>query len=142
MPNPRLERQAIRSRINTLKTAHPEIQWILREHVGQVTITDGDHVIIDIVPGRAAQVGSGNPRLFRTRGALTFRIATSLTGGAKRNEEIAELIIPFFRSLLDTDVAPPIRYYTPVWAPSELPEETWFVGRLVVEWQADFNEAA
>lgn len=143
MPNPMSGRQAIRSRIQTyLVTPHPEIQWILREDFQQAAVPSGEHVIIDIVPARSRLVGTGNPRLFRTRGALVFRIATPMTDGAGRNEEIAETIIhPHFRALMDFSVSPAVRYYTPLWAPSEVPDETMFIGRCAVDFEFDFNEA-
>lgn len=140
MPNPQGARQSIRSRIKTyLIDPHPEIPWIFREETGHAMLPTGEHVIIDILPGRARQVATGSPRLFRTRGTTVWRIATP-PGGAGRNEEIAELIHPHFRSLIDTSVSPAVRYYTPVWAPSEVPDETWFIGRSVVEWECDYNE--
>jgi len=141
MPSPQGMRQAIRSRIKTrLIDEHPEIEWILREDAQRAPGVTQSHVIIDILPARSSLVASGNPRLFRTRGTLVFRIATPLSDGAGPNEAIAELITPHYRALLDTDVSPPVRYYFRDWSPSEVPDETWLVTRLVVEWDCDFNE--
>lgn len=142
MPNPMSGRQAIRSRIKTyLADPHPEIDWILREDYQQASPPTGEHVVIDILPARSRLVGTGAPRLFRTRGALVFRIATPMTDGAGRNEEIAETIIaPNFRALLDSSGTPAVRYYTPLWAPSDVPDETMFIGRLAVDFEYDFNE--
>lgn len=142
MPNPMAGRRAIRSRINTrLIIPHPEIAWIFREDYQQSAAPTDEHVVIDIVPAHARLAGTGSPRLFRTRGALVFRIATPMTDGAGRNEEIAETIIaPHFRALLDSEVAPPVRYHTPLWAPSDVPDETMFIGRLAVDFVFDFNE--
>jgi len=142
MPNPQAMRQAIRSRIKTkLIDTQPTIAWILREDVGRKPDPAGDHVIIDILPAHGRQAASGSPRLFRTTGTLVFRIATPLTGGAGRNEEIGAIIAPHFRGLLDTDVSPAVRYFTPVWSPWEVPDEMWFIGRLAVRWESDANEA-
>lgn len=143
MPNPMSGRRAIRTRIQTyLVEPHPEIPWILREDYRQEQAPSGEHVVIDIVPGWSGLVGSGSPRLFRTRGALAFRIATPMTNGAGRNEEIAETIIhPHFRGVLDSSVTPAVRYHTPLWAPSEVPDETMFIGKSVVDFVIDFNEA-
>lgn len=141
MPNSQEMRQAIRSRINTyLIEPHPEIIWIFREDAQRAAGLTVSHVIFDILPARARQVSTGTPRLFRTRGTLVWRIATPLLDGAGPNEAIDALIEPYFRSLLDTSVSPAVRYYTPHWAPSEVPEETMFVARGVVDWEADFNE--
>jgi hypothetical protein len=140
--NPQAMRQAIRTRINTLLIVpHPEIEWILREDFGRTPVPSTDHVIIDILPARSRQAATGSPRLFRTRGVLVFRISTPLTDGAGRNEEIAALISPNFLALLDNGVTPPVRYFTPNWAPSEVPDETWFVARLAVDWEVDVSAA-
>lgn len=145
MPDVQAMRQAIRSRIKTrLVDLNPGIDWILREDVGTSTgkpMPGDSHVIIDILPARSRLAGTGNPRLFRTRGTLVFRIATPLGGGSGPNEAIAGIIAPEFRALLDTSVSPHVRYFTPLWTPWELPEDVWFVGRTVVEWEVDFNES-
>lgn len=142
MPNPQAIGQAIRSRIKTtLIDTQPTIQWIFREDVRREVDLAASHVIIDIVPARAWQAGSGTPRLFRTDGVLTFRIATSLDGGRGPNEAIGALIEPHFRGILDSSVSPPVRYSTPVWSPWEVPDEAFFIGRLVVNWQVDSIES-
>lgn len=136
--DPQAMRQAIRSRIKTyLIDEQPAIAWILREDVARKATPTGSHVIIDIIPAHARQAATGAPRLFRTRGTLVFRIATPLTAGAGPNEAIATLITPHFMALKDGA----IRYYTPVWGPSEVPDETWLVTRLVVDWEADSDAA-
>lgn len=141
MPNPRSVRRAIRSRIKTyLIDEHPEIEWIFREDFGRTPSPTEKHVIIDIMPAHSRLVGTGAPRLFRTRGVLVFRIATPMTDGAGPNEDIAETIAPHFRALLDSSVSPPVRYFAPSWAPSEVPDETCFIGRLTVDWESDYNE--
>lgn len=142
MPNPQSVSRAIRSRIKTyLIDLHPEIPWIFREQQGHAALPTREHVIVDIVPGRARQASMGSPRLFRTNGSLVFRIATP-PGEASRNEEIAQAIIcPHFTAVLDTDGVAAVRYFTPVWAPSEVPDETWFIGRVSVPWTADYSEA-
>lgn len=133
--------RSIRSRIKTrLIDQHPEIEWIFRGESNRTPGLQQSHVIIDIVTGRSWLAGSGNPRLHRTVGALVFRIATPLTDLWGPNEAIADLITPHFRALLDTDVTPAIRYGVPSWSPSEVPEETWNIGRVRVEWQSDFYE--
>lgn len=145
MPDPQAERRAIRSRIKThLVDPNPGIVWILREDIGTSTAKpppSQDHVIIDILPARSSQAAMGTPRLFRTRGVLVFRIATPLDKGSARNEEIAGIIMPKFRGVLDTSVSPAVRYFTPLWTPRDPDDEdVWFIGRLSVDWQADYNE--
>lgn len=137
MPDTGAIRGAIRDRIATyVSEPNPDIQWILREDVQRVGPPSGTHVIIDIIPARSHLAGSGTPRLFRTWGVLVFRIATPQVDGAGPNELIAALIEPYFRALRAGDVL----YAVPHWAPAEVPDETSFIGRLVVDWQADSNE--
>lgn len=142
MPSPLLIRRAIRSRIKSrLIEVHTDIPWIYREDVQRDDPRmTAPHVIIDIVPARSRLAATGSPRLFRTRGALAFRIATPMTDGAGPNEAIAEQIAPHFNALLDAEVDPPILYYVPLWAPTEVPDEQWFVGKLTVDWRADTSE--
>lgn len=139
MPNPMAIGQSIRSRIKTLVIdPHPEIEWIFRDEVQREPTPTRSQVIIDLVIGRTRQASTGSPRLFRTRGSLTFRISTSMVDGRGVNEQIAEEIIhPHFLAIRAGD--PPVLYLTPAWTPSEVPDEQWFVGRSVVEWTSDFN---
>lgn len=142
MPNPQAMRQAIRSRINSrLIVLHPEVEWVLREDIQRAMRPSRSHVIIDILPAHARQVATGEPRLWRTRGTLVFRIATPMDGGAGPAEAIAAFIAPEFTSLLDVSVTPAVRYFTPTWAPSEVPDEQWLATRLTVDWQIDSSDA-
>ncbi|HZR80362.1 MAG TPA: hypothetical protein VFD92_04620 [Candidatus Binatia bacterium] len=133
--------QAIRSRIETLVVApNPSILWFYRWQQREYAGLTVSHVITDIVPSESKQVAMGSPRLFRTRGILAFRIATPLDSGSGPNEAIGDLIEPHFLALVDTSTDPPIRYRKPYWSPWEVPDESMYIGRLVVPWQADTNE--